>query len=128
MAASSVTGTGTGSVDKYGGGNNLRINSVPLQGPNVVACGIASIEPTVMGGVGGQCFIRTPYVLAMPEDSYAAFVMPYRMAPQPGMFVGGFYAGGDGNGSIIHLMGMTGPGIVNWMIVRQGFGVEATGV
>ena len=74
MGASSVTGRGTGSVDNYGGSKgpgNLRNTFVPLQGPNVVACGVASIEPMVMSGVGGQYFIRTPYMLAMPEDNYA---------------------------------------------------------
>jgi hypothetical protein len=122
MGASSVTGTGTGSVDKYGGGNNLRINSVPLQGPNVVACGIASMVPNLVG----EYFIRTPYILAMPEEHYAAFVMPINTS-QPNMGVSGVYSDGNGNGSIIQVNTIV-EGTAYWMIVRQGFGVEAAGV
>ena len=122
MGASSVTGTGSGSVDKCGGGNNLRINSVPLQGPNVVACGVVSMVPNLVG----EYFIRTPYILAMPEERYAAFVMPLGTS-QPDMCIGGFYSDGNGNGSIIHVSSIV-EGQVYWMIVRQGFGMESTGV
>ncbi|MCK9459641.1 MAG: hypothetical protein M0R80_08385 [Proteobacteria bacterium] len=122
MGASSVTGKGDGSVDRHGGGKgpgNLRNNFVPLQGPNIVACGVASIVPTEQG----EYFIRTPYQLALPEENYAAFAMPLGTS-QPEMSIGGFYSDGNNGGSIIHLSTVD-VGEVYWMIVKKGFGMEA---
>jgi hypothetical protein len=122
MGASSVTGIGDGSVERHGGGKgpgNLRNNFIPLQGPNIVACGFASMVPDIFG----EYRIRTPCLLIMPEDHYAAFVMPINTS-QPNMGVSGVFSDGNGYGSIIVVNSIV-AGQVYWMIVRQGFGIEA---
>ncbi len=54
MGASSVTGVGVGSVEKYGGGKgpgNLRTNFVPMQTPHIVAAGTVLAAQTAVATV-----------------------------------------------------------------------------
>ena len=79
MGATSVTGTGVGSVEKFGGGKgpgNLRSTSVPMQTPHVVVAG----EATTSGNVIRVYTTGTKDPLPLGKASYTVIVTPQAAA------------------------------------------------
>ena len=120
MGANSVTGTGRGSVEKFGGGKgpgNLRGNCVPMQTPHVVAAGTASSVTTS----GLQINLATALPLA--STNYVVLVTPKVVQASDTIVV---KHDTDDQMDYFTITVSTTTSDVDWVVIRAGQGLETS--
>lgn len=123
MGASSVTGTGKGSVEKYGGGKgpgNLRTTGVPMQTPHIVAASTAAIAGSATGAT-----VNLTNPLPLPAASYVVAITPSTALASMTVTKNNNTAGTQMTSFTVACSAVGASGAsFDWMVARAGQGLE----
>ena len=127
MAASSVSGIGSGAAYGQKGPGNKRDQTVPLSAPHVIAAGIATVP------AGGTLVVSLPYALSVKTGLNQVVVLVQAVGSSTAAYASSLTDVDDTqsglypnlyNGFKTFTLNMSGGGTVQWTVILVGQGID----